>query len=103
MPRSVTFCLAEFDKVAIGISQEAADLPAPVMRRGEKGRASCPQRLVGRLAVSDPQRERVTDLIRVRGRREDNPWLAGVGPPPLTSSSQVPAKRSTTLVPPYSR
>src|SRR5215472_3956860 len=29
--------------------------------------------------------------------------LSGVGPPPLTSSSHVPASRSTTLVPPYSR
>src|ERR1700758_1203143 len=29
--------------------------------------------------------------------------LSAVGAPPLTSSSHVPAKRSTTLVPPYSR
>src|SRR5512132_761944 len=29
--------------------------------------------------------------------------LSAVGPPPVTSSSQVPARRSTALVPPYSR
>ena len=31
------------------------------------------------------------------------PGLSAVGPPPVTSSNQVPANRSTTLPPPYSR
>src|SRR5580692_9816726 len=37
------------------------------------------------------------------GGRKVTVGLSAVGPPPLTSSSQLPAKRSTTLVPPYSR
>src|SRR5215472_5156500 len=37
------------------------------------------------------------------GGAKTTPGLSAVGPPPVTSSSHVPAKRSTTLVPPDSR
>src|SRR5580693_3977624 len=37
------------------------------------------------------------------GGSKVTPGLSAVGPPPLTSKSQVPANLSTTLVPPYSR
>src|SRR5262249_20680518 len=78
--------------------QEAADLGAPVVRRGEEGGAPRPQRLIGCLAVGHSRRNGVTDLIGVGGGRETTVGLSAVGPPPLTSRSQVPANRSTTWV-----
>ena len=58
--------------MAVWISQEAADLRAPVMRRGEEHGASGPQRLIGGLAVRHAQRHRVTDQVGVGGRLEDH-------------------------------
>ena len=104
MQLSAGFRLADLYQVAIWVSQEAANLGAPVMRRGEERGAPGPQRLIGCLAVSHTQRHRVTDPIGVSGRLEDHGGLVGGrAAPPLTSKSQVPANRSTTLVPPYSR
>ena len=62
-----------------------------------------PQRLRSGLAVGHAQRHRVADQVGVGRRCEDDRGLVGGRPPPLTSNSQVPANRSTTLVPPYSR
>ena len=73
------------------------------MRRSEESSAPQSQRLISRLAVGHPQRHGVTYPVRIIRRREDSVGLSAVGPPPLTRSSQVSAKRSTTLVPPYSR
>src|SRR5690348_7744032 len=65
-PRLGGYCLADLHEMAVGIPQEAADFAAPIMRRGEEGRAPGRQRGIGCPAVSDPQGHGVTDLIRVR-------------------------------------
>lgn len=44
-----------------------------------------------------------TPFLKSGGGAKTTVGLSAVGPPPLTRSSQVSAKRSTTLVPPYSR
>ena len=69
--------LAELYQVAVWVAQEAADLRAPVVRRGEERCAPRPQRLVRGLAVSHPQGHGVTDLIGVGGRPEDHGRLVG--------------------------
>ena len=71
------FRLADLCQVAIGVSQEAADLGAPVMRRSEERGAPGPPRLIGCLAVSHAQRHRVTDPVGVSGRPDDHGGLAG--------------------------
>src|SRR5690348_7241573 len=77
MQLSAGFRLADLYQVAIRVSQEAADLGAPVMRRGEERGAPGPQRLIGCLAVSHTQRHRVTDPIGVSGRLEEHGGLVG--------------------------
>src|SRR5262245_42732263 len=66
---------AEIHEVADGISKEAADLAAPIMWRGEEGRAPGRQCCVGCAAVSNPQRHGVTDQIRVSWRLKGDPGL----------------------------
>ena len=69
-PRLGRYGLADLHEVAVGISKEAADLAAPIMRRGEEGRAPRCQCRIGCLAVGNPQRHGVTDQIRVSRRPE---------------------------------
>jgi hypothetical protein len=51
MPPSGACGLADLYQVAIGVAQKAADLRAPVIKRGEEGCAPGAECLIGRLAV----------------------------------------------------
>src|SRR5713101_5655271 len=63
--------------MAVGISQEAADFPALVVRRGKESPASPRQCIRGCTAVNDSERDGVTDLIQISGRPEGDRKLVG--------------------------
>jgi len=89
--------------VAVGIAEEAADLPVVFDRRRQERRAAVDEHLVGSSAVRDPDRELTARLVWIRRGVNVTPGLSGVGPPPVTSSSQTPWNFKTAEVPPYSR
>ena len=89
--------LAQFDQVAVGVSQKAPNLSTPVIGRSEKLSASLLQGFVGDVAVLDPERHGVAHPVWFAGGAKVTSGLSGVGPPPVTSRTQDPPKRSTTL------
>src|SRR6516225_10195774 len=61
-------CLADFDEVAVGVAQVAAELHAPVCRRGQELSPSCAPLLIDGIDVGDADVEEAADPIWV-GRR----------------------------------
>lgn len=56
--------------MSIRVPKEAAHLSPPIDGRGEKHRPSRLERAVGRSTIRHPQRQLVTDLVRILRRRD---------------------------------
>ena len=97
--------LADLEEVAVRVTEEGPDLPAPVDGFGEEGGTRGPEQLVGSPTVVDPEDDLRTDAVRIGQRHEDDTvGLSAVGSPPVTSRGFPGSRRtpSTTEVPPYS-
>src|ERR1035437_9439547 len=93
--------LAELDEVPVRVAEEAPDLRPVVDWRGQEDRPATRQCRGGVPAVRDTAGHRVADSVAFWGAKV-SAGLSGVGSPPVTRRSQVPATDMTTLVPPYS-
>lgn len=71
--------LADLEEVAVGVTEEGPDLPAPVDGVGDEGGTPRPEQLVGSPAVVDPEDDLRTDAVRIGRRRERHGRLVGRG------------------------
>jgi hypothetical protein len=89
--------------VPVGVAEEAAHLPLGLDRRGEELGPAAAQGLVRDWRSGTRIVIAWATARGSAGGAKVTSGLSAVGPPPVTSSSQVPKARSTTEVPPYSR
>src|SRR6266487_5630303 len=88
--------------MAIRIPEEAADFSTPVNRRRQEDGPTRLERLIGGVAVRHPNRQLMTDGIRIRRRRKGDCRLVPGGPPAGHQQQPAPlkiehARRATIL------
>src|SRR5437667_3256889 len=88
--------------MAIRVPEEAADLSTPVNRRRQEDGPTCLERLIGSAAVRHPNRQLMTDGIRIRRWRKGDCGLVPGGPTAGHQQQPAPlkiehARRATIL------
>jgi len=66
---------ADFEQVAVGVSEERTNLATPVHRLSEKVSSTAFEQLVGGATIRDPEDHLGAHLVSVGWRREGDRWL----------------------------
>src|SRR5712692_3090816 len=85
--------LADLQKVAVGIPEEAPDLATPVDRRRQEDRTTGLERLIRCPAVWHSQRQLMADGIRIGRRGKRDGRLVSGGPTASHQQQPAPLKR----------